>query len=87
MKRIYTAVTVCSILLYLISSLEGSSFAANQNVCILYTQNMNYYCEWEASEILCNNYVGKKYAGQKVIQVWFYYERYCREFGFKSFSN
>lgn len=86
-KKVLSSITTLAVILWILSANQNVSFAAHQNACILYTSGMNYYCEWEETEARCNDFLGKSYAGQKVIQVWFYYGRYCRELGFKPFSH
>lgn len=70
---------------YICGSLYSQIKLLKPNVCILYTENMNYYCIFKPGEISCNKMISRKYFGEKVIKVWFYYGKYCREFGFKSY--
>jgi hypothetical protein len=70
--------------LYSASGVCASLLGLKPNACIMYTEKMQYYCEYESSELSCSKYLKKDYYGEKVIKTWFYYNRYCREFGFKS---
>lgn len=66
---------------------NGQMIILKTNVCIIYTQKMNYYCEEISDEKKCLNLINKDYNNEKVLKVWFYYNRLCREFGYKAYID
>ena len=84
MKKILAFLFLLLLIFFMVSNIFSYFILEKPNACILYSKKMKYYCIYEESEVTCKKWIGNSYFDEEIIKVWFYPDKYCREFGFKS---
>jgi hypothetical protein len=77
-------ILITALCLYIFSSAYTQVKVLKANACILYTEKMNYFCIYKPDNYSCKKMINKQYYNEKVIKIWFYFGKYCREFGFQA---